>query len=77
VGRNIRASGAAELRRGRRAEAIRVTELSDEEKVPVLRAYLAHWKFETGKFFGGTGPDASDDELRAIAPNHPAFRISD
>jgi deazaflavin-dependent oxidoreductase (nitroreductase family) len=75
--RNIRASGAAELRKGRRAEAIRVAELSDEEKVPVLRAYLAHWKFETGKFFGGTGPDASDDELRAIAPNHPAFRISD
>src|SRR5580700_7128394 len=42
--RNIRASGAAELRKGRRAEAIRVAELSDEEKVPVLRAYLKRWK---------------------------------
>ena len=75
--RNIRVSGTAELRKGRHAEPIRVAELSDDEKVPVLRAYLEHWKFETGKFFGGTGPDASDDQLRAIAPNHPAFRIAD
>ncbi|MGH8994757.1 MAG: nitroreductase/quinone reductase family protein [Acidimicrobiales bacterium] len=75
--RNIRAAGAAELRKGRRAEPIRVVELSDDEKVPVLRAYLKRWKFETGRFFGGTGPDASDPELRVIAPNHPAFRILD
>jgi hypothetical protein len=26
-------------------------------------------------FFGGVGPDAPDDELRRIAPDHPVFRI--
>ena len=26
--------------------------------------------------FGGVGPDASDEELRRIAPDHPAFRIN-
>jgi len=45
------------------------------EKVPVLRAYLKRWKAEVGIFFEGTGPDSSDDQLRAIAPKHPAFEV--
>ena len=28
-----------------------------------------------GAFFGGTGPDSTDAELQAIAPDHPAFRL--
>jgi hypothetical protein len=28
-----------------------------------------------GQFFEGVGPDAADDELLTIAPNHPVFRI--
>ncbi len=39
----------------------------------MLRAYLRRWKAEVGIFFEGTGPDSSDDQLRAIAPKHPAF----
>jgi deazaflavin-dependent oxidoreductase (nitroreductase family) len=38
--RNLRAAGTGELRVGRRTEAFRGRELSDKEKVPVLRAYL-------------------------------------
>jgi deazaflavin-dependent oxidoreductase (nitroreductase family) len=75
--KNIRASGTGELRLGRTSEAIRVVELADEEKPPVLRAYLKRWKREVGVFFGGTGPSASDAELLAIAPNHPVFRLTD
>jgi hypothetical protein len=41
----------------------------------VLRAYLRRWRFEVGVFFDGTGPTSSDDELRAIAPRHPAFEV--
>jgi hypothetical protein len=41
----------------------------------VLRAYLRRWKAEVGIFFDGTGPDSSDDQLRAIAPKHPAFEV--
>ena len=73
--RNLRAVGTGELRVGRRAESFRGRELTDEEKVPVLRAYLKRWKAEVGIFFEGTGPDSSDDQIRAIAPRHPAFEV--
>jgi deazaflavin-dependent oxidoreductase (nitroreductase family) len=73
--RNLRAIGTGELRVGRRAESFRGRELADDEKVPVLRAYLKRWKAEVGIFFEGTGPDSSDDQIRAIAPRHPAFEV--
>ena len=73
--RNLRAAGAGELRVGKRIEAFAGRELTDEEKVPVLRAYLKRWKAEVGVFFGGVGPDSSDEQLRAIAPDHPAFEV--
>jgi deazaflavin-dependent oxidoreductase (nitroreductase family) len=73
--RNLRAAGTGELRVGRRAESFRGRELTDDEKVPVLRAYLKRWKAEVGIFFEGTGPDSSDDQIRAIAPKHPAFEV--
>ncbi len=73
--RNIRASGAGELRVGRRTEPIHVAEVSDDEKSAVLRAYLRRWKFEVGTFFQGVGPDASEQDLRRIAPDYPVFRI--
>jgi deazaflavin-dependent oxidoreductase (nitroreductase family) len=73
--RNLRASGTGELRVGRRTEAFRAHELADDEKVPVLRAYLKRWKFEVGAFFEGVGPDSSDAEILAIAARHPAFEV--
>lgn len=73
--RNIRASGEGELRIGRRREPIRVAEIPDEEKPPLLRAYLRRWKFEVGMFFQGVGPDAPEEDLRRIAPDYPIFRI--
>jgi deazaflavin-dependent oxidoreductase (nitroreductase family) len=73
--RNLRAAGTGELRVGRRTEAFAGRELTDDEKVPVLRAYLKRWKAEVGAFFNGVGPDSTDDQLRAIAPDHPAFEI--
>ena len=73
--RNLRVAGTGELRVGRRVEAFRGTELADDDKVAVLRAYLRRWKMEVGVFFDGVGPDASDDELRAIADRHPVFLV--
>jgi deazaflavin-dependent oxidoreductase (nitroreductase family) len=73
--RNLRASGEGRLLVGRRSESFTATELGDEEKPPVLRAYLKRWKFEVGVFFDGVGPDSSDDELRGAAPKHPVFRL--
>jgi deazaflavin-dependent oxidoreductase (nitroreductase family) len=74
--KNLRASGQGRLRVGRRTEDFTATEVTDEEKPPLLRAYLQQWKWETGAFFGGVGPDSTDAELRRIAPDDPAFRIS-
>jgi deazaflavin-dependent oxidoreductase (nitroreductase family) len=73
--RNLRAAGSGELRVGRKVEEFRARELDGDEKVPVLRAYLKRWKVEVGVFFDGTGPDSSDEELRSIAPRHPAFEV--
>ena len=73
--RNIRAAGGGELRVGKKVEAFRARELTHDESVAVLRAYLKRWKFEVGMFFEGVGPDSTDDELRAVAPRHPAFEV--
>jgi deazaflavin-dependent oxidoreductase (nitroreductase family) len=75
--RNLRASGEGRLRKGGRTRDFTASELHDEEKVPLLRAYLKKWAWEVGAFFEGVGADAPDEELRRIAPRHPVFRISD
>lgn len=74
--KNLRASARGRLRVGRRLEDFAATEVTDEDKPPLLRAYLQKWKWEVGAFFDGVGPDSSDDELQRIAPDHPAFRIT-
>jgi deazaflavin-dependent oxidoreductase (nitroreductase family) len=75
--RNVRAAdGQLDLLVGRRRTHYQGRELSDDEKVPVLRAYLRRWKSEVGVFFEGVGPDSSDEEIRAIAHKHPAFALS-
>ncbi len=73
--RNLRAAHEGELRVGRRVERFRAVELSDVEKPPVLRAYLRRWKWETGAFFEGVGPEAPEADLQRIAPLHPVFRV--
>jgi deazaflavin-dependent oxidoreductase (nitroreductase family) len=72
--RNVRANdGKLALIVGKRTSRHHATELSDADKVPVLRAYLKRWKAEVGAFFDGVGPDSSDEQILAIAPKHPAF----
>src|SRR5205809_356464 len=46
--KNLRASGQGRLRVGRRAQGFSAVELADDEKPPLLRAYLKKWKFEVG-----------------------------
>lgn len=73
---NVRVAGTCTLRVGGRVETVRVRELDDHDKPGVLRAYLRRWKWEVGQFFDGVGPDSTDAQLLAIAPNHPVFEIS-
>lgn len=73
--RNIRLSRTARLTLGRETETVRVEEVADRDKPPVLRAYLKEWGWEVGRFFGGVSADAPEADLARIAPEHPVFRI--
>jgi deazaflavin-dependent oxidoreductase (nitroreductase family) len=71
--RNVRVSGGATLSRAGRDERVRLTELPVPERVRPLRIYLRRVTF-VRPYFDVTA-DSSDEELLAIAPNHPVFRI--
>lgn len=73
--RNLRAAGKGELKVGRRIEAFRFEELADADKPAILRQYLATWAWEVGRFFEGIDADSTDDDLLAIAPGFPVFRL--
>lgn len=73
--RNLRMAGDGRLRVGSRVTEFEAEEVDDVNKPEILRPYLQRWKWEVGQFFAGVGPDASEEELAAIAPNHPVFRI--
>ena len=73
--KNLRVSGTGELRVGRKVEPFEATELADDDKTEVLRAYLKRWKMEVGVFFGGVDGNSSEEDLQRIAPDHPVFVI--
>jgi deazaflavin-dependent oxidoreductase (nitroreductase family) len=75
--RNVRAAGGhLTILLGRRREALVGVELTPEEKLPVLRAYLRKWRFETGAFFDGATATSRDEDLLPIARDRPVFRLS-
>ncbi|SFR93026.1 deazaflavin-dependent oxidoreductase, nitroreductase family [Microbacterium sp. cf046] len=73
--RNIRVSGEGRLASGRRTEQFHAVEVADQEKPPILRAYLRAWAWEVGRFFENVDASASDERLLEIAPDFPVFRI--
>ncbi|HVC77329.1 MAG TPA: nitroreductase/quinone reductase family protein [Candidatus Micrarchaeaceae archaeon] len=73
--RNIRVSGTGELLLGSKVQPFRAVEVGDDEKIPILKAYLKRWKAEVGVFFRGVSADSPDADLRRIAPDHPVFRV--
>ena len=74
--KTMRAAGGGRIRRGRRTQEFTAVELDDAAKPTVLRAYLKEWAWEVGAFFEGVGADSTDEQLAAIAPRHPIFRIT-
>ncbi len=74
--RNLRVAGVGRLRLGRRRWDFTATEVPVADTPEILRAYLRRWKWEVGQFFEGVGPDATDEELIAIAPRHPVFAVT-
>ncbi|WP_330345907.1 nitroreductase family deazaflavin-dependent oxidoreductase [Streptomyces longwoodensis] len=74
--RNMRAAGAGELRVGRRVRRFTAVEVPDAEKLPLLRSYLEKWGWEVNQYFQGVTAKSSDEEILAVAPDHPVFRIT-
>ena len=74
--RNLRVAGEGELRRGRRTESFRATEVPDADKPPILREYLRVWAWEVGRFFEGVDASSPDERLAELAPDFPVFRIT-
>jgi deazaflavin-dependent oxidoreductase (nitroreductase family) len=72
--KNARAAGWVELRRGRRAERMRIEEVPPDERAPILRAYLRQVPF-TRDFFAAS-PGAPVEAFAAEADRHPVFRIT-
>jgi deazaflavin-dependent oxidoreductase (nitroreductase family) len=73
--RNLRAAGEGELRVRGKARRFRAAEVDDVDKLPLLRLYLDRWAWEA-KDFLEADKDASDEQLREIAPRHPAFLLT-
>ncbi len=73
--RNLRAQGGGRLRQRGRVSEFRVVELSDSEKVPVLRAYFRRWWALVASMTPVASPEAPDDELARAASLHPVFRL--
>jgi deazaflavin-dependent oxidoreductase (nitroreductase family) len=75
--RNVRAAqGHLDLLVGRRRQEWVATEVPDDAKVDILRAYLRRWKAEVGMFFDGVDADSSTEEVLAIAAKHPVFVLA-
>ena len=63
-----------ELRKGRRRRQFTATEIPTDERPPIIRDYVKRWR--SMRSFFEVGPDDPDERFRAIAPDHPVFRIA-
>ena len=72
--RNVQAHGEVTLRRGAHAAAYRVRALADDEKAPILKAYLDRFRREVQRYF----PVAAGSPVEAFVPllsRYPAFEL--
>ena len=74
--RNVRAAGGEASLKRRRAQAVRLVEVPEEQRAPIIRSYLQKMPALVQREFG-VEPDAPDADIQRIAPRHPVFRIVD
>jgi deazaflavin-dependent oxidoreductase (nitroreductase family) len=74
--RNIRAAGRATLTRGRRSEAISVTEMSAGEAAPILKRYLAVQHAADVRSYFDAAKDSPIEAFEREAARHPVFAIT-
>ena len=71
--RNVRASRAGRLLRGRHTLDARFEEVDADESAPVLQRYWHQVPLTRPYFDVGTSPELSD--FRRVAAAHPVFRV--
>ena len=73
--RNLRVQGSGQLKIGGKVTDFRAIELPNEEKSPILRAYLKRWWPVCKGLTTIKSPDAPDEEFASAAPLHPVFEL--
>jgi deazaflavin-dependent oxidoreductase (nitroreductase family) len=73
--KNLRMQGAGKLQFGGRTTDFTSVELPDQDKTPVLRAYLKRWWSVSKPLTTITSPDATDEEFVRAEPLHPVFLL--
>ena len=74
--RNVRAArGEAALKHGR-SQPVRLIEVPDAQRAPIIRSYLRKMPGMVRREFG-VEAGAPDADIERIAPQHPVFRIVD
>jgi F420H(2)-dependent quinone reductase len=73
--RNARAAGSVEMGPRWRGREVRIVEVGDDAKPPLLKRYLDRWYWEVKGHVGGLTPQSTDDEMRAAAPSIPIFEL--
>jgi len=71
--RSVRADPRAQLRRGRRIQAVRLIEAGPAEAPAVVKAYVTQWKWNRRYF--DHGPDDPPEAFTPDVAVHPAFRV--
>ena len=70
---NVRAAGGEAVLRHGRGEKVRLEEVDPEDRAPILQRYLQLAPGARAHF--PVGPEASLEEFREIASQHPVFRV--
>lgn len=74
--KNARAAGTGVLARGRHSERVRLVDLPEEQRGPILREFPAKLPHGVPMFLKtGTVADASPEAFEAAAPRCAVFRI--
>jgi hypothetical protein len=72
--KNARAAGHVSVSRGATRDEVRLVEVPVESRLPFLHEYVASNKSSMVRTYFAT-PASSDDELRALAPEHTVFKL--
>jgi deazaflavin-dependent oxidoreductase (nitroreductase family) len=72
--RNVRAAGEVTLKKGVHVESAAAVPVGDEDKAPLLKAYLDRFRRSVSRYFL-VPPGAPVESFRPLAPRYPVFEL--